>query len=51
MNDIPLDRIEQFQVDKYYIYSKDEDWINKGIENVISWIKDNENNIKKILNV
>ena len=33
MNDTPLDRIEQFQVDKYYIYSKDEDWINKGIEN------------------
>ena len=33
MNDIPLDRIEEFQVDKYYIYSKDEDWINKGIEN------------------
>ena len=25
--------------------------INKGIENVINWIKDNENNIKKILNV
>ena len=33
MNDIPLDRIEHFQVDKYYIYSKNEDWINKGIEN------------------
>ena len=33
MNDIPLDRIEEFQVDKYYIYSKDEDWINKGVEN------------------
>ena len=33
MNDTPLDRIEQYQIDKYYIYSKDEDWINKGIEN------------------
>lgn len=32
MNDTPLDRIEYFQVDKYYIYSKDEDWINKGVE-------------------
>ena len=33
MNDIPLDRIDNFELDKYYIYSKDEDWINKGVEN------------------
>ena len=32
MNDTPLDRIEYFQIDKYYIYSKDEDWANKGVE-------------------
>ena len=32
MNDIPLDRIEQFKVNKYYIYLKDEDWANKGVE-------------------
>ena len=35
MNDTQLDRIAQYQIDKYYIYSKDEDWINKGIENQV----------------
>ena len=32
MNHSPLDRIEEFEFDKYYIYSRDEDWVNKDVE-------------------